>query len=128
MKGMGICDAMEVDKCGDIPIIDGGDTPPPLSSPPLPLLSRISNPRFSGGEYDWKLTGIFDGGVGVNEFPLDVEYKPLGFGELTGDVELGFIRFSFCLLLQNQTLTTSFSMQSPSATKEISSDVGLGLL
>lgn len=39
----------------------------------------------------------------------------------------GLIRFSFCRRLQNQTLTTSFSMVSDSASWEISSEVGFGL-
>lgn len=39
----------------------------------------------------------------------------------------GFILFSFCRLLQNQTLTTSFSIQRLSASIVISSDVGFGL-
>lgn len=38
----------------------------------------------------------------------------------------GFIRFSFWRLLQNQTLTTSFSIERLSASIEISSEVGLG--
>lgn len=38
----------------------------------------------------------------------------------------GLIRFSFCRRLQNQTLTTSFSMVSDSASMEISSEVGFG--
>lgn len=38
----------------------------------------------------------------------------------------GLILFSFCLLLQNHTRTTSFSMHSPSANIDISSEVGLG--
>lgn len=38
----------------------------------------------------------------------------------------GLILFSFCLLLQNHTRTTSFSMHSPSASIVISSDVGFG--
>lgn len=38
----------------------------------------------------------------------------------------GLIRFSFCLLLQNHTRTTSFSIHKPSASIEISSEVGLG--
>lgn len=38
----------------------------------------------------------------------------------------GFILFSFCLLLQNHTLTTSFSIQRLSASIVISSDVGFG--
>lgn len=43
------------------------------------------------------------------------------------DAEVGgLIRFSFCLLLQNQTLTTSFSIVKLSASIAISSEVGLG--
>lgn len=38
----------------------------------------------------------------------------------------GFTLFSFCLLLQNHTLTTSFSMESRSAREVISSLVGFG--
>ena len=40
----------------------------------------------------------------------------------------GLIRFSFCRRLQNQTRTTSFSMQSESASIDISSDVGFGFV
>ena len=40
--------------------------------------------------------------------------------------ELGLRRFSFCLRLQNQTLTTSRSMFRLSDTKAISSPVGFG--
>lgn len=40
----------------------------------------------------------------------------------------GLIRFSFCLRLQNQTRTTSFSIPRLSANMEISSDVGFGFL
>lgn len=36
------------------------------------------------------------------------------------------ILFSFCRRLQNQTLTTSFSMDNCSAIMEISSELGLG--
>ena len=39
----------------------------------------------------------------------------------------GFIRFSFCLRLQNQTRTTSFSIHRLSEIYCISSEVGLGL-
>lgn len=69
-------------------------------------------------------------------------------GEKRGDIELipnrpdvlpfkdsvglsdsdGLIRFSFCLRLQYQTLTTSFSMQRLSARFVISSLVGLGFM
>ena len=38
----------------------------------------------------------------------------------------GLMRFSFCLLLQNQTLTTSFSIHKELPNIVISSDVGLG--
>lgn len=48
INGRGIWDAIETDNGGDI--IDGGDTPPPLSSLPLSLLSLLSNPRLNGGE------------------------------------------------------------------------------
>lgn len=49
---------------------------------------------------------------------------PTEQGDPTADG--GLILFSFCLLLQNHTLTTSFSMHKLSARSEISSDVGLG--
>jgi len=42
------------------------------------------------------------------------------------ELEGGLILFSFCLLLQNQTLTTSFSIQRESARWVISSEVGFG--
>lgn len=48
---------------------------------------------------------------------------------MMGDMEQpvgGLIRFSFWRRLQNQTLTTSFSMLSDSASIEISSEVGFG--
>ena len=38
----------------------------------------------------------------------------------------GFMRFSFWRRLQNQTLTTSFSIHNESESRDISSDVGLG--
>ena len=68
------------------------------------------------------------GGVGVSELgEEEVEYIP-GIGELEGlSLELGFSLFSFWRLLQNHTLTTSFSKQSPSETYWTSSLVGLGL-
>lgn len=47
-------------------------------------------------------------------------------GDLMGVVTGQLIRFSFCRRLQNQTLTTSFSMDSCSAIMEISSELGLG--
>ena len=57
------------------------------------------------------------GGVGVREEGgVGVEYIPWGPGEDPGELKLGFILFSFCRRLQNQTLTTSFSRQSPSLT------------
>ena len=68
------------------------------------------------------------GGVGVSELgEEEVEYIP-GIGELDGlSLELGFSLFSFWRLLQNHTLTTSFSKQSPSEIYWTSSLVGLGL-
>lgn len=48
-------------------------------------------------------------------------------GDLMGDGIGQLIRFSFWRRLQNQTRTTSFSMESCSAIKEISSELGLGL-
>ena len=57
----------------------------------------------------------------------EVEYTP-GIGELPGlSLLLGFSLFSFCLRLQNQTLTTSFSRQRPSEIYWTSSLEGLGL-
>ena len=52
----------------------------------------------------------------------------IGEGEFedSSNAALGFSLFSFCLLLQNQTLTTSLSMLRLSETKAISSPVGLG--
>ena len=76
-------------------------------------------------------SGVSDsGGVGVNEDGgVGVLYIPSGRGELHGEfAALGFSRFSFCRRLQNQTLTTSFSMQRPSLMYCTSSLVGLGLL
>lgn len=66
------------------------------------------------------------GGVGVKEEGgVGVEYIP-GIGELPGLLELGFIRFSFCLRLQNHTRTTSFSIHNPSDIYWTSSLVGFG--
>ena len=76
------------------------------------------------------LVGVRErGGVeGVREEgDEDVEFIP-GIGELPGlSLLLGFSLFSFCRLLQNQTLTTSFSRQRPSEMYWTSSLVGLGL-
>lgn len=47
-------------------------------------------------------------------------------GDLIGVATGQLIRFSFCRRLQNQTLTTSFSMDNCSAIMEISSELGLG--
>lgn len=47
-------------------------------------------------------------------------------GGLMGVATGQLIRFSFCRRLQNQTLTTSFSMDNCSAIMEISSELGLG--
>lgn len=47
-------------------------------------------------------------------------------GDLIGVATGQLIRFSFWRRLQNQTLTTSFSMDNCSAIMEISSEVGLG--
>lgn len=47
-------------------------------------------------------------------------------GGLIGVATGQLIRFSFCRRLQNQTLTTSFSMDNCSAIMEISSELGLG--
>lgn len=53
------------------------------------------------------------------EFPFPTEHgEPIAAG--------GLILFSFCLLLQNHTLTTSFSIHKLSARMDISSEVGLG--
>ena len=73
--------------------------------------------------------GVSDrGGVGVKELgEEEVEFIP-GMGELPGlSLLLGFSLFSFCRLLQNQTLTTSFSRQRPSEMYCTSSLVGFGL-
>jgi len=58
---------------------------------------------------------------GGSKSPLDP--APMGDRDAAG-----LMRFSFCLLLQNQTLTTSFSMFKLSPMIRISSDVGLGFL
>ena len=50
----------------------------------------------------------------------------LPFNDSVGLSESGFTRFSFCLRLQYQTLTTSFSMHKLSARFAISSLVGFG--
>lgn len=47
-------------------------------------------------------------------------------GDLMGVAIGQLIRFSFWRRLQNQTLTTSFSMDNCSAIMEISSELGLG--
>jgi hypothetical protein len=47
-------------------------------------------------------------------------------GDLMGVATGQLIRFSFWRRLQNQTLTTSFSMDNCSAIMEISSELGLG--
>lgn len=47
-------------------------------------------------------------------------------GGLTGAATGQLILFSFWRRLQNQTLTTSFSMDNCSAIMEISSELGLG--
>lgn len=47
-------------------------------------------------------------------------------GGLIGVATGQLIRFSFCRRLQNQTLTTSFSIDNCSAIMEISSELGLG--
>ena len=79
--------------------------PAPLIPLTLPGLVGESDEKTECG-------GMELGGVGVRE----LEVYMLGVGELPGlSVELGFIRSSFWRLLQNQTLTTSFSIQRPSA-------------
>lgn len=52
--------------------------------------------------------------------------RELYIGDLMGVATGQLIRFSFWRRLQNQTLTTSFSMDSCSAIMEISSELGLG--
>ena len=79
--------------------------------------------------YGWLLVGVRDrGGVGVRELGEEEVECWYGIGELPGESELfGFILFSFWRRLQNQTLTTSFSRQSPSEMYCTSSLLGLGL-
>lgn len=52
--------------------------------------------------------------------------RELYMGDLMGVATGQLIRFSFWRRLQNQTLTTSFSMDNCSAIMEISSELGLG--
>lgn len=56
-----------------------------------------------------------------------MEVRGEGEFEESSKAALGLILFSFCLLLQNHTLTTSRSMLRLSETYAISSLVGLGL-
>ena len=80
---------------------------------------EIGEEREGGGE--WEKGDKEDGIGGLMEV--------MGEGELedSSKAALGLILFSFCLLLQNQTLTTSRSMLRLSETNAISSLVGLGL-
>lgn len=69
----------------------------------------------------FKLDGAIESkGNAVGEEPEPEVGVP---DELSG----GLILFSFCRRLQNHTRTTSFSMQSESASIDISSEVGFGL-
>ena len=87
-------------------------TPPPPSSLGWGrfLALQASSPPVLGRQFgSWPLTS-----------------RELYMGDLMGVATGQLIRFSFCRRLQNQTLTTSFSMDNCSAIMEISSELGLG--
>ena len=81
---------------------------------------EIGDAREGGGE--WENGDKEEEGIGGL-----MEVRGEGELEESSKAALGLILFSFCLLLQNQTLTTSRSMLRLSETYAISSLVGLGL-
>lgn len=85
---------------------------------------------FPGEQDDVTVPGMVLWTGGTERGPRDPEgdtSRELYMGDLIGVATGQLIRFSFCRRLQNQTLTTSFSMDNCSAIMEISSELGLGL-
>ena len=88
--------------------------------------------RAGGGEPELEVYGLKGGGEVSCCAPGLVEVAGCGEGDpdppSSYPAELGLRRFSFCLRLQNHTLTTSFSSWRESARLEISWAAGLGFL
>ena len=102
----------------------------------LPFIFECDEIEIFGGEDEWENElEVVIGTIELKAIDMDIGIGEgddgIGDGEPAPESERapdagGFMRFSFCLRLQNQTLITSFSIHNELANIVISSEVGLG--